>query len=68
MYQLNINKLNGKIVEKGLTKEGLAAAIGINRATFYRRLQNNSLKLVDVHRICEALSLTKDEAISIFMA
>ena len=68
MYRLNINKLNGMIVEKGMTKDGLAQSIGVDRATFYRRLKNNSLRLIDVHRICEAMHLTIDEAISIFLS
>lgn len=68
MYNMNVNKLNGKIAERGTTKEGLAHSIGIDRATFFRRLKNNTLKLSDVHKICSALSLTTEEAVNIFMS
>ena len=67
MYSLNINKLNGKIVEKGMTKESLAYAIGVDRSTFFRRLKNDKLLLSDVHKISKALGLTTEEAMSIFM-
>lgn len=67
MYNLNINKLNGKIVEKGMTKETLASAIGVDRSTFFRRLKNNKLLLSDVHKISKALDLTTEEAMHIFM-
>ena len=68
MYNLNIQKLNGKIVESGMTKEGLAMMINVDRATFYRRLKSNRLLLSDVHKICEALKLTNEETLSIFFA
>ena len=68
MFSMNVNKLNGKIVEKNMTKEGLSALIGIDRATFFRRIKNNNLKLADVHRICEVMNLTTDETISIFFS
>lgn len=67
MYSLNINKLNGKIVEKGMTKETLASAIGVDRSTFFRRLKNDKLLLSDVHKISKALELTTEEAMNIFM-
>ena len=66
--RVNINKLNGKIVEKQFTKDGIAAICGVNRSTFYRRLKNNSLKLADVHAICAALGLTAQEAMEIFLS
>ena len=66
--RVNINKLNGKIVEKQFTKDGIAAVCGVNRSTFYRRLKNNSLKLADVHAICAALELSSQDAIEIFLS
>lgn len=68
MYNLNQGKLNGKIVEKGMTKEGVAAELGISRATFYRRTRKNGLLLRDVHKICDVLGLTPEEAVSIFLS
>lgn len=68
MYALNENKLNGKIIECGMTKEGLAMAINVDRATFYRRVKNKKLLLSDVQKICNTLNLTTDEILSIFFS
>lgn len=68
MFRIDIDKLNGKIVERGTTKEALAAAIGINRSTLWRRLKNGTLRVCDVHAICEYLHLTAAEALEIFLA
>lgn len=68
MYNLNANKLNGKIVEKGMTKEGLAMVIGVDRATLFRRIKNNKLLLSDVHKIIKALDLTTEETLNIFFS
>ncbi|UAT29547.1 helix-turn-helix transcriptional regulator [Bacillus badius] len=65
---VNINKLKGKIVEKGLTVGKLAGKIGIDRSTLYRKLGNNgeSLTIRDANLISEALDLTPQEATDIF--
>lgn len=68
MFCIDIDKLNGKIVEFGTTKEALAAAIGIDRSTFYRRLKNSSLRIGDIHKICEFLELSASEAMDIFLS
>ena len=68
MYHIDINKLNGKIVEKGTTKEAVADEIGINRSTFYRRLKSGRLLVGDVHKMCDILALSTSEAIDIFLA
>ena len=68
MYKLNQNKLNGKIIERGMTKEGLALAIKVDRATLYRRIKYNTLRLVDVQNICRVLCLTNEEILDIFFS
>ena len=68
MYSVNIARLYGKIVECGLTKEALADQLGIARSTFFRRLKNNSLRICDIHKICEILNLTREEACEIFLS
>ncbi len=68
--RVNINKLKGKIVEKGLSIALVAEQMGIDRATLYRRLDNCGAGLLvkDAHKIAEILDLTCEEAMSIFFA
>ena len=66
MYRVNVQKLNGKIVEKQTTREALAAGIGIDRSTLYRRLKQNKLLICDVYGIIKFLELTREEAWEIF--
>jgi len=68
MFSMDINKLNGKIAERATTKEAVADEMGIDRSTFYRRLKNGSLRIGDMHKICDILKLSKSEAIEIFLA
>ncbi|NQJ68553.1 XRE family transcriptional regulator [Streptococcus suis] len=65
---VNINRLKGLIVEKQATHEGLASELGINRTTFYRRMNNGGtdFTVYEVQKIVESLALTKEEAMSIF--
>lgn len=70
MTNVNINKLKGKIVEKGMTVSTLADAIGVDKGTLYRKMRNNgeTMLLRDANAIIKALSLSCDEAISIFLS
>lgn len=65
---VNVMKLKGKIVENGMTVGRLADKIGIDRSTFYRRLENKgeSFTIRETIKICDALNLTRDEAVGIF--
>lgn len=66
---MNILKLKGKIVEKGMTNTNFAEKIGLPYTTFYRRLENNGkdFTIGEVERIVNALGLTQNEAIEIFL-
>ena len=68
MYHVDINKLNGKIVENKTTKENIAKQLGIDRTTFLRRLNRGKLLIGDAHKICEVLNLSTSEAVEIFLA
>lgn len=68
MYHVDIAKLNGKIAEAGTTKEALANAVGIARSTLFRRLRNSTLRICDIHKICDFLRLSAREAQEIFLA
>lgn len=65
---VNINKLKGKIVENGLTIRGLAASIGIDPSTLYRKIGDGgeTFTIGEVKKIAEVLSLSADEATNIF--
>lgn len=65
---LDVQKLKAKIVEKGKNVEGVSADIGINPATFYRKMKNNSFEIREADRLIEVLSLNYDEATSIFFS
>ncbi len=67
---VNVNKLKGKIVEKGVTNELVAKAIGIDVSTFYRKLQNAGEKftIAEADGITNFLGLEASEATSIFFA
>lgn len=66
---MNINKLKGKIVERGMNIETLAERIGINRASLYRKL-NDSEKITigEASKMKEALEMNNEEAYEIFLA
>ncbi len=65
---VNVDKLRGKIVEKRTTIGQLAPKIGIDKSTFYRKLneEGKTFTIKEVELIVKKLKLTKDEAIEIF--
>ena len=67
---VNVNKLRGRIVEKGLTIEQVAKKLGVNASTVYRKLANNGegLTVGDANRLCKILELTGAEATAIFFS
>lgn len=67
--QMSIPKLRGKIVEKGFTVVEFCKMIGMNPATFYRKLQTNGeeFTLGETFSMIRVLKLSKDEAVTIFM-
>ncbi len=68
---VNINKLKGKIVENGLSIAELSSEIGIDRATFYRKMNTHcgeNFTIKEANLISKALNLTCDEINSIFFS
>lgn len=66
---MNILKLKGKIVEKNMTTESLANAIGINRASLYRKLNKcDKITIGEAVKIKEVLELNSEEAYEIFLS
>ena len=67
MYCIDVNKLKAKAVEKGMTFDGLAMDLKIDRTTFYRRLRTCTLRIGDIHKLIEVVGLTPTETIEIFL-
>lgn len=65
---LDVQKLKGKIVEKGKSVESVSAELGINPATFYRKLKNNSFEINEADKLVDILALTNEEVIAIFFS
>ena len=66
---MKTNKLKAKIVEKGMNVEALADKIGLERSTLYRKLNNfEKISISEAVRMKDALEMTDDEAISIFLS
>ena len=65
---LDVQKLKGKIVEKGKSVEVLSAELGINQSTFYRKMKNNSFEIREASKLITLLSLTFEEATAIFFS
>ena len=65
----DMQRLREVAKDKGLNIEGLAAKIGIDRATFYRKLNADGEKFTigEVHRMVEESTMSREEAISIFL-
>ena len=66
---VNVLKLKGIMVEKNINAEELAKRIGMDRATFYRRLsKSDDFTIKEVDSIVRELGLTMDETNAIFFA
>lgn len=65
---MNVNKLKGRIVEKGLNIRIVAMKIGIDRSSLYRKLNNEgeTLTIKEANKIVEILDLSPQEATDIF--
>ena len=68
--RVNTDMLRGKIVANGLTQEGVAAQIGMDRSTFSRKMKSSALdfSVEEMHKLCDVLMLSHEEAIQIFLA
>jgi predicted transcriptional regulator len=65
---MNVSKLRAKMVEKDMNVDGLAAIVGIDRSSMYRKLNNlEKITIGEAKKIKSALNLTDDEATIIFL-
>lgn len=64
---MNVLKLRGKMVEKGLNVGTLAAKIGIDKSSLYRKLKEcEKITVGEAQNIKDVLGLTAEEAREIF--
>ena len=67
---VNVNKLKAKMVELGINVEELSEAIGMDKATLYRRLfaGGQTFLIKEVDAISKELKMTRDEVNEIFFS
>lgn len=64
---MNIQKLKGKIVEMGYSRESLATEIGIDKSTLYRKMEcGEKFTIGEAQKIKDALSLSDEDVSAIF--
>lgn len=67
--EVNVSKLKGKIVEKGMNVETVAKRIGIERSSLYRKLNNfEKITIGEARKLKDVLELSDEEASAIFFA
>ena len=63
---MNVHKLRGKMVEKQVTVVAAAEYIGIDKSTFYRKMDSQTFTIKEANLITKLLELTSEEAMLIF--
>ena len=65
---MDIGRLKEKIIEKNTTIESVAKAVGMDRSTFYRKMQpeNKGFTVGEAKLIACELEMTSEEASAIF--
>lgn len=65
---IDVDKLKKKISDKGMSISKLAEIMDIDRATLYRKMQNNgrNLSIKDAIAISKVLNLSTEEVATIF--
>lgn len=67
---VNVRKLKAKLLETGLTTQDAAKQLGINRSTFYRKLQkpDDLLSVRDIRVLSDLLGLKMTDVADIFFS
>ena len=63
---MKANKLKARMIERGITAARLSEYMGINIATFYRKLKNNYFTLKDASIMSQILELSNADIVDIF--
>lgn len=64
---VNLEMLQQKIEESGMTKEAICQKSGITKKTFYNRLKKPDFKIEEAKALTETLHLSPSEMIDIFL-
>lgn len=68
MSVINLQKLKGKLVEKGKTYSDCAEYLGFSTVTFNNKINGKGKFYIDeVNKLSEFLGLTNEEKINIFL-
>lgn len=65
---VDTDRLKGKMREKGVSNEYLAAHLQITVSTLYRKLKNGNFIVREAGKIAKLLTLTSSEIMEIFFA
>ncbi len=67
---INLNLLREKIKAANIQPEQLAEQIGMNRATYYRKMKAGGIKFTigEIQALIKTLELSREEAAIIFFA
>ncbi len=67
---VNIRKLKGKMVEKGIPISEVAKSLGVDRSTLYRKLKGGgkNITIKDANLLVKTLELDPVEAVEIFFS
>lgn len=67
---VNVNKLKGKIVERGMNVSELSSKIGIDRTTLYRKINSDgrNFTIEEADLISKELNLSCEEVNAIFFS
>lgn len=67
--EVNIRKLEEVMAASNMRKPDLAKAIGIDRATFYRKIKSHGEKFTvgEMHKTVQVLGLSTETATEIFL-
>ena len=65
---INRDLLRAKMLERHVSADEMANILGINRATFYRKVRSDSFTIQQADAIKKTLSLSSKDAIAIFLA
>ena len=66
---VDANLLKGKIIEKGLSIEKIAAIMGINKSSLYRKIASpDCISIKDINILSDTLELNEKDIISIFFS